>query len=202
MRWYKLSQNEIDPSKISVGILPYREGLNGIEVILVQNHGSWNTGWEVPKGGIEEGESLEQAARREFEEELGIPATGNLIQLGKNWSGIPGEKLVVMFAMEVNEDPNTNSLNEDGIREIGAAQWIPIDQAMTGLSDKSYQFPFLDKLVLELGTEVEPGEYPEPNLDWEKMPERERKTYTDVVLEAHDWNTQIRLTHDFEELKK
>lgn len=42
----------------------------GEEVLLVEQDG-WKFGWDLPQGGIESGESFEQAIRREASEELG-----------------------------------------------------------------------------------------------------------------------------------
>lgn len=59
--------------------------------------------WSVPKGIVEPGESHEQAARREFVEEVGVPVPpGPLLELGafRYTSG----KTVVVLALEVPAD--------------------------------------------------------------------------------------------------
>lgn len=38
--------------------------------------------WTIPKGGVEAGEEILDAALREFQEETGIPARGPYISLG------------------------------------------------------------------------------------------------------------------------
>lgn len=61
--------------------------------------------WAIPKGLIEEGESPEQAARREFAEEVGPAPDGPLIPLGDIRQ--KGGKLVTAFAIEAEFDPAT-----------------------------------------------------------------------------------------------
>jgi 8-oxo-dGTP pyrophosphatase MutT (NUDIX family) len=63
-------------SKASAGILAYRRTKHGLEVLLVHPGGPfWRNkdegAWSIPKGEIDAIEDPEQAARREFAEELG-----------------------------------------------------------------------------------------------------------------------------------
>ena len=66
--------------KLSAGILAYRLTSHGLEVLLVHPGGPyWRNkdigAWSIPKGEIEASEDPEQAARREFAEELGPAAS-------------------------------------------------------------------------------------------------------------------------------
>jgi predicted NUDIX family NTP pyrophosphohydrolase len=72
----------------SAGILMYRRGDAGIDVLLVHPGGPfWRNrdlgAWSIPKGELDDGEDSEAAARREFKEELGIAAVGPLRPLGR-----------------------------------------------------------------------------------------------------------------------
>ena len=92
----------------SAGILLYRHGATGVEVLLGHPGGPfWQRrdagAWMLPKGGIAEGEDAERAARREFEEELGVPAVGVLQPLGRIRQS--GGKWVDGFALEGDFDP-------------------------------------------------------------------------------------------------
>ena len=65
---------------MSAGILAYRRSERGIEVLLVHPGGPfWRKkdegAWSIPKGEIGTPEDPEQAARREFAEELGPAAS-------------------------------------------------------------------------------------------------------------------------------
>jgi predicted NUDIX family NTP pyrophosphohydrolase len=70
--------------KQSAGTLLYRNGPDGLEVLLVHPSGSYNrrAPWSIPKGEPDEDETdLEQTARRETREETGVEA-GALVSLG------------------------------------------------------------------------------------------------------------------------
>lgn len=70
--------------KQSAGTLLYREGPDGLEVLLVHASGNYNRNkpWSIPKGEPDDGEELEAAARRETMEETGVVMTGPLVKLG------------------------------------------------------------------------------------------------------------------------
>ena len=70
--------------KQSAGTILYRKGPKGLEVLLVHPSGAYNRNakWGFPKGGIEEDELPEDAARRETWEETGVKVTGDLVPLG------------------------------------------------------------------------------------------------------------------------
>lgn len=63
--------------KVSAGILLYRERKNKLEILLVHPGGPfWKDKdigvWSIPKGEVKDGESILEAAKREFSEETGI----------------------------------------------------------------------------------------------------------------------------------
>src|SRR5213082_3026694 len=70
--------------KQSAGTLLYRQGPEGLEVLLVHPSGPYNrhAPWSIPKGVPGKDEELERAARRETEEETGVEAGGPLVGLG------------------------------------------------------------------------------------------------------------------------
>ncbi len=69
--------------KQTAGTLLYRFKKKNLEVLLVHPSGNYNkkSPWSIPKGLPDEGEDLEDAARRETEEETGVIA-GDLEALG------------------------------------------------------------------------------------------------------------------------
>lgn len=75
--------------KVSAGIVLFRRRGGVLEIYLGHPGGPYFRGkdsgwWSIPKGGIEEGETPEQAARREFAEETGIELpVATLIPLGE-----------------------------------------------------------------------------------------------------------------------
>ena len=74
---------------ISAGLLLFRRGAGSaaLEFFLAHPGGPFwanreDGAWTIPKGGVEAGEEILDAARREFQEETGISATGPFINLG------------------------------------------------------------------------------------------------------------------------
>jgi predicted NUDIX family NTP pyrophosphohydrolase len=70
--------------KESAGTLLYRQGENGLEVLLVHPSGNYNRHkpWSIPKGLADADEThMEITARRETLEETGVVA-GELVDLG------------------------------------------------------------------------------------------------------------------------
>ena len=74
---------------ISAGVLVFRRGERGIEVLLVHPGGPFwakrdRGAWSIPKGLAGSDEDLLAAARREFAEETGLPCpAGEVIDLGE-----------------------------------------------------------------------------------------------------------------------
>jgi predicted NUDIX family NTP pyrophosphohydrolase len=121
----------------SAGILMWRRGEGGIEVLLGHFGGPYwarkDAGaWAIPKGLIEPGESAQAAARREFREELGVPAEGSLVPLCQIRQ--KGGKQVEAFAMEGDFDPATLASNSFKL------EWPP----KSGLFES---FPELDRVA-------------------------------------------------------
>jgi predicted NUDIX family NTP pyrophosphohydrolase len=72
---------------VSAGLLLYRDGVSAIEVFLAHPGGPFwakrDAGaWTIPKGAVNEGEQLLDAAQREFYEETGITPVGPFLPLG------------------------------------------------------------------------------------------------------------------------
>ncbi|MFJ5786094.1 NUDIX domain-containing protein [Streptomyces hydrogenans] len=94
----------------SAGLLVFRRGDDGGVEVLIGHMGGpfWarreQAAWSVPKGEYGPGEAPEDAARREFLEELGVPVPGGA------WLGLgevrqAGGKTVTVWAVEGDLDP-------------------------------------------------------------------------------------------------
>jgi len=144
---------------VSAGILMYRRGEAGLDVLLVHPGGPfWRYrdlgAWSIPKGELDNGEDPEEAARREFAEELGITATGRLRPLGQVRQR--GGKIVLAYALEGTLDAGAVRSNEISIEwpprsgriiqipEIDRAEWFPLTLAREKILLS--QQPFLDRL--------------------------------------------------------
>ncbi len=152
--------------KVSAGLLMYRVRGSKVEVLLVHSGGPfWKNkddgAWSIPKGEVAEGELLEDAARREFEEELGLRPSGALIGLSSvtQKSG----KVVHAWAFEGDCDPTairSNTFTIEWPPKSGKMETFPeVDRAaffaVATAREKIIpaQAPFLDRLATRLGTQ-------------------------------------------------
>lgn len=143
----------------SAGILLYKRERDRLRVLLAHPGGPfWHArddgAWSIPKGGVEEGETPDQAARREFEEELGAPAMGPLQPLGRLRQ--KGGKWVEAFAMEGDFEPERLFSNTFRMEwpprsgrfsqfpEVDRAAWYDLDEARGKILES--QAPLLDRL--------------------------------------------------------
>ena len=113
---------------VSAGMLLFRRR-NGVPQIFLAHPGGpfWSNrdvgAWTIPKGTVEEGEDLIDAARREFHEETGIEPVPPFIPLGaiKQKAG----KTVHAWGWEGDADPRTvtsNTMRTEWPRNSG--KWL------------------------------------------------------------------------------
>ena len=148
----------------SAGILLHRRREGALQVLLAHPGGPFwarrdDGGWTIPKGLVDAGESAEAAARREFLEELGAEAIGDLVPLGSVRQR--GGKHVEAFALEGDFDvaalrSNTfetewppRSGRMQTYPEIDRAAWMDLATARIKLLEA--QRPLLDRLEAALG---------------------------------------------------
>jgi len=130
--------------KRSAGILMYRRGGQGLELLLVHPGGPFWTrkdlgAWSIPKGEYAGSEDPLTVAVREFEEETGLRPRGEFAPLGELVQ--PGRKIVTAFALAGDFDPamlksNTFELEwppksgrKTSFPEVDRAAWFLPDQA-------------------------------------------------------------------------
>ncbi|WP_166041238.1 NUDIX domain-containing protein [Sphingosinicella sp. YJ22] len=121
----------------SAGLLLYRRRDGETQVLLAHFGGPYwakkdEGAWAIPKGLIEEGESAEQTARREFAEEVGPVPDGPLLALGDVRQ--KGGKLVTAFALEADFDPEALASTSFAI------EWPP-------RSGQMQSFPEVDRVA-------------------------------------------------------
>ncbi|MFT3876180.1 MAG: NUDIX domain-containing protein [Propioniciclava sp.] len=145
----------------SAGLLPFTVGDAGVQVFIVHMGGPFwghrdRGGWSLAKGMYIPGdEAPEDAARREFGEEVGVPAPeGELIDLGE--VRLSSGKRVHGFAVEASPDlafVASNTFEVEWPRrsgryrtypEVDRAGWFSLDEARTKLT--LGQVPLLDAL--------------------------------------------------------
>jgi predicted NUDIX family NTP pyrophosphohydrolase len=148
-------------ARLTAALLAHLEEGADLDVLLVHPGGPFwarrdEGAWSIPKGLVEEGEELRDAARREFAEELGVSAPeGPFLDLGeiRQRSG----KVIHCFAITVETPLAFVSSNLFEIEwpkgsgvlrsypEVDRAEWFSLAEARVKLL--AGQLPFLDRLV-------------------------------------------------------
>ncbi|CAM5252943.1 MULTISPECIES: NUDIX domain-containing protein [Streptomyces] len=145
----------------SAGLLLFRRTDAGLEVLLGHMGGPFFAkrdagAWTVPKGEYEPDEPAWDAARREFQEELGLPPPdGEALPLGEVKQS--GGKIVTAWAIEADLDPATvvpgtfrmewppRSGRTQEFPELDRVRWLPVDRAREVVVKA--QAAFLDRLA-------------------------------------------------------
>jgi predicted NUDIX family NTP pyrophosphohydrolase len=151
------------PPPLSSGILLFRRRGRETEVLLIRPGGPYWTkrqegAWMIPKGGVVEGETPQQAALREYEEELGSPLEADVVPLCRVKQS--GGKLVDVFAAEGDFDTSLLKSTEFEMEwpprsgqlkrypEAEEARWMTLGQARRMMLPS--QLPMLDALEQKL----------------------------------------------------
>jgi predicted NUDIX family NTP pyrophosphohydrolase len=155
----------VTTARRSAGLLLFRRADDGIEVLLGHMGGPFFArrdagAWTVPKGEYEPDEPAWDAARREFQEELGLPPPdGEAVSLGevRQTNG----KIVTVWAVEADLDvatvvPGTFTMEwprgsgqAQEFPELDRVEWLSLDRARPLLVKA--QTTFLDRLAEQRG---------------------------------------------------
>jgi 8-oxo-dGTP pyrophosphatase MutT (NUDIX family) len=111
-----------DPEIRAAGGIVHRDGEGGIEVLIV--HRPKYQDWSLPKGKLDPGESLEEAALREVQEETGWRCRlGDHVGKNEYRDRHGRSKRVDWWLMEPLDgrfEPN---------KEVDEIRWVPVDRA-------------------------------------------------------------------------
>jgi predicted NUDIX family NTP pyrophosphohydrolase len=147
-------------ARASAGLLLYRQQEGKLEVLLVHPGGPfWQKrdegAWSIPKGELVENETGLDVARREFQEELGMPAPqGEVTALGTVRQA--GGKIVEGWAVRGDLDATRSTSNTFEVEwpprsgkmqqfpEVDRAAWFELDAARRKLLPA--QRAFIDRL--------------------------------------------------------
>jgi predicted NUDIX family NTP pyrophosphohydrolase len=148
-------------SKTSAGLLMFRTRNDGLEVLLVHPGGPYfqnkdEGAWTIPKGEAAEGEELLERARIEFEEELGIEASGDWMELGSvkqkggktvhAWAfagDLKDDFKLVSNTFEMEWPPRSGKMQR--FPEVDRANFFPVEEARMKIN--AAQTIFLDRLI-------------------------------------------------------
>jgi predicted NUDIX family NTP pyrophosphohydrolase len=130
--------------KQSAGTLLYRQGSQGLEVLLVHPSGNYNrkAPWSIPKGEPGEETDLEETARRETLEESGVVA-GPLTSLG-HADYRKSKKRIHCYAGPAPAEANPHPASW----EVDQAAFLPLEKAQELIHPD--QRIFLDRLMENL----------------------------------------------------
>lgn len=143
------------PIEKSAGAIIFRrEGKKILYLLLhypVASHRTKKDYWDFPKGHLEKGEKLEEAAKREIEEETGLTEI-NFIEGFKetikyffNWKGKKVLKFVTFYLAETKEKQIKISQEHIGFK------WLTFEKALETLTFKNAK-ETLEKANYFLGT--------------------------------------------------
>ena len=157
----------VSRSRTSAGMLLYRRTREGIEILLGHPGGPYfedkDVGaWSIPKGQVEDGESLLSVAKREFSEETGHVVGSNvrLLELGSIRQR--GGKIVHAWAFEGDLDPaeaRSNTFRMEWpprsgifieVPELDQVAWFTPEQARLAMNPA--QVALIDALLERLDT--------------------------------------------------
>lgn len=121
--------------RVSAGLLMYRIQEGKLQVLLARPGGPFfrnkdDGAWTIPKGEIEPGEDMLEAAKREFREETGVTPTGPFIALTPIKQ--KGGKVVHAWGFEGDCDPSAIVSNTFSM------EWPP-------KSRRQMEFPEMDR---------------------------------------------------------
>lgn len=124
----KQSIQEIVREPTAGGIVFRRNQKGDVEILLIQDH---KDRWTIPKGHIEEGETAQEAARREIGEEAGLHDIDMLGWLGKiHFRYRRIDKLVLItqqvYLMRVKTDGNEIQKEE----WMNGIKWFSFNEAL------------------------------------------------------------------------
>jgi predicted NUDIX family NTP pyrophosphohydrolase len=146
--------------RVSAGVLLFRRGSSGLEVLLAHPGGPYFRArdeghWTIPKGEPDLDEPLLDAAAREFAEETGLPLPeGTRLELGSITQ--KGGKVVHAWAVEGDLDPAVARSNNIDLEwpprsgrlqafpEIDRVAWFDPTEARSRI--KEAQIPLIDRL--------------------------------------------------------
>ena len=116
----------------SLGIITYKEEERGMVFLVVKNKSGNH--WGFPKGTPEDGESEEQTARREFEEETGLKSPekieGPLVEETYIFTTREGEKAQKINKFFVGKMEVEEKIGEP-LSDILETRWVTSEEALS-----------------------------------------------------------------------
>ena len=129
------------PKPVSAGLLCYRlNAEDTLEVLLAHPGGPYFQSkdlgaWGIPKGMVNPGEELLQAAQREFAEEIGVQVD-------------PGSHFIALGSIKMRSGKTVHACRYQTFPEVDRAEFFDLEHAAQKLI--AAQVPFLERLSAAL----------------------------------------------------
>jgi 8-oxo-dGTP pyrophosphatase MutT (NUDIX family) len=120
-------------SEETAGGVVFRRGEDGIEILMIQDP---KDRWSVPKGKIEKGEKVPDAARREVTEETGLKHLKVLDYLGKVNFRFRSQDMLVsktlhLYMIHAHKDSDSYQPEKhEGIKDVA---WFSVNDALDSI---------------------------------------------------------------------
>jgi predicted NUDIX family NTP pyrophosphohydrolase len=139
----------------------FRKTKAGLEVLLVHPGGPYfqnkdEGAWTIPKGEVADGENLLNRARIEFQEELGIDASGDWMEIGSvkqkggktvhAWAfagDLANDFQLASNTFEMEWPPRSGKMQR--FPEVDRTSFFPVEEARRKIN--AAQIIFLDRLI-------------------------------------------------------
>jgi len=111
---------------VCAGGLVYRKGTHGYEALLIQTKGYLN--WIIPKGHVEDGENISEAALREITEETGFKGATIGPLIGSYYRLVPTKKeFKTTHYFLIKPDANATLNPNNAEAHTSEVAWMPLD---------------------------------------------------------------------------
>ncbi len=141
MRLFRIGKKRVQKTATSAGAIILRE-VEGTLKIALAHHPRASKPWVLPKGHVEKGETLEQAALREIYEETGlynvqlIQHLGTILRESVKKHGVVEQKTIHLFLAYAPSGSPSHTPSDKGFTEVG---WFSPADALALLPYESEQ---------------------------------------------------------------
>jgi len=151
MKYIEFRATESWPFHVSAGGVVYREGDDGLELLVLYREVKGGRQYHLPKGTLQHDESLESCAHREVIEESGYDGeiTGYLGAIYGEFEhkGILYDKVIHYFAIHSTGQVSEHDSEHDGVEWMGALEAMCLLEETAGVKR---EYLIIERLARQL----------------------------------------------------